>query len=222
MPCYKIADVTVSITPQSEYFKEMLSPWLTQEEKADLTLPSFSPEREIPDTLRSLSDALLRQFDGLYLHAGALRYKGKVYLFIAPSGTGKSTHLSLWKQHVGEKAEILCGDKPLLRRIDGVWKVYGTPWKGKERQGINDSGILGGLFLLSRGEQNEVAPLSLLHALPELVRSTVFPDDMEGRGKLLELLESLLQSVRLARLTCTQDKRAVDTVKQYIEDNHED
>ena len=81
----------------------------------------------------------LVNFNGLMLHSSAVVMDGRAYLFSAPSGTGKSTHTQLWLDVFGEKAGILNDDKPALRRIDGKWYAYGTPWCGKEHWGCNAS-----------------------------------------------------------------------------------
>ena len=74
---------------------------------------------------------LLRN-EGMMLHASAVDYRGRAVCFSAPPGTGKSTHTERWARLFG--ASILNDDKPALRRIDGVWRVYGTPWSGKRSE----------------------------------------------------------------------------------------
>lgn len=65
------------------------------------------------------------------MHGAVVAWKDQGYLFTAPSGTGKSTHLALWKKYLGDQAEVINGDKPFLKVMeDEVW-VYGTPWAGK-------------------------------------------------------------------------------------------
>ena len=49
---------------------------------------------------RRLSDALLDR-DVLLFHGSAVAVDGEVYLFTAPSGTGKSTHARLWREQRG-------------------------------------------------------------------------------------------------------------------------
>ena len=63
--------------------------------------------------------------DTLVLHAVVVSYGGKGYMFIAPSGTGKSTHARLWLEHI-EGTELVNDDFPVVR--DEM--VYGSPWGG--------------------------------------------------------------------------------------------
>ena len=42
-------------------------------------------------------------------------------MFTAQSGTGKSTHIKLWKKHFGKDVDIVNGDKPIVRVFnDGI------------------------------------------------------------------------------------------------------
>lgn len=63
-------------------------------------------------------------------HCSAVAVDGKAYLFTAASGTGKSTHTRMWRQHFGGRAVMVNDDKPILRiKDDGIY-VCGTPWCG--------------------------------------------------------------------------------------------
>ena len=48
-------------------------------------------------------------------HCSAVAVDGKAYLFTAASGTGKSTHTRMWRQHFGGRAVMVNDDKPILR-----------------------------------------------------------------------------------------------------------
>ena len=73
----------------------------------------------------------------MLLHSSAVVVDGYAYLFSADSGTGKSTHTGLWKQHFGDRAYIINDDKPAIRKVDGEWYVFGTPWSGKTDTSVN-------------------------------------------------------------------------------------
>ena len=105
---------------------------------------------------RCFSTKLL-SFDGFYLHSSAVELDGKAYLFSGPSGMGKSTHTRLWQSVFGEKAQVFNDDKPALRRIDGKWFAFGTPWCGKDRINQNKKVPLAGICFLKRGEENKIS-----------------------------------------------------------------
>ncbi len=146
----------------------------------------------------------LLKHDGMLIHASAVAMDGYAYLFSAPCGTGKSTHTSMWRKAFGEdKVKMLNDDKPALRKEDGRWYAYGTPWSGKTAQNINMRVPLGGVCVLTRGATNEIKPLSGPSAIFALLEQTIRPADVETRGKLLGLLDDLLTSVPVWKMSCT-------------------
>ena len=146
----------------------------------------------------------LLRFNGLLLHASAVVKDGYAYLFSAPSGTGKSTHTTLWRKTFGyDEVLMLNDDKPALRFEDGRWYAYGTPWSGKTDQNRNMRVPVGGICLLNRGESNSIEPYTGATTVYELLQQTVRPGYAEVRGQLLELLDSLMTSVPVWRLYCT-------------------
>ena len=51
----------------------------------------------------------------LLAHGAVIEFEGRAYLFTAPSGTGKSTHIRLWRQYLGNAVRVINGDKPFVR-----------------------------------------------------------------------------------------------------------
>ena len=146
----------------------------------------------------------LLEFNGLLLHASAVVKDGFAYLFSAPSGTGKSTHTTLWRKTFGsDNVLMLNDDKPALRLEDGRWYAYGTPWSGKTDQNLNMRVPLGGICLLNRGETNSIEPYRGITATYELLQQTLRPNSAHVRGQLLDLLDSLMVKVPVWRLYCT-------------------
>lgn len=90
----------------------------------------------------------------LYYRACIL-YKDNAYLFIAPSGTGKTTHINLWKKHINDLV-IINGDKPIIRLINNEPIIYGTPWMGKERYGCNSKAKLKAVVILHQGQVDKI------------------------------------------------------------------
>ncbi len=146
----------------------------------------------------------LLQFEGMLVHASAVVVDGFAYLFSAPCGTGKSTHTMQWMKHFGpEKAFILNDDKPALRRENGRWYAYGTPWSGKTDQNKNVRVKLGGVCVLTRGQENVITPFSGAPAIFSLLEQTARPAGADARSRLLELTGKLLEEVPVWRLACT-------------------
>lgn len=150
----------------------------------------------------------LVDFSGLMLHSSAVIMDGRAYLFSAPSGTGKSTHTQLWLDVFGDRATILNDDKPAIRRIDGVWYAYGTPWSGKYDMSINTRVPLGGICVLRRGEVNKIEPYCGYSAIKDVFEQTPRNANADYVTKLLELLDRLLCEVPVWRMECNTDPEA--------------
>ena len=107
----------------------------------------------------------------ILLHASVLRYNGKGYPFIAKSGTGKSTHVSMWLQSI-EDCDLINDDNPAIRIIDNQAFIYGTPWSGKTPCYRNIKVPLGAISQIVRAEENSVEKLSPTQAFACIINSS--------------------------------------------------
>ena len=104
-------------------------------------------------------------------HSSTVSFGDKAYMFLGVSGTGKSTHSSLWLKYI-EGTELLNDDNPVVRVSDnGNATVYGSPWSGKTPCYRNLSYPLGGIVLLSQAPYNNIHRLQGIHAYVALVPS---------------------------------------------------
>lgn len=107
----------------------------------------------------------------LMMHSSVIRQDGRGYLFQGKSGTGKSTHSSLWLKHI-PGAELLNDDNPAVRLMDdGTARVFGTPWSGKTPCYRQESAPVGGFLRLHQAPQNEIKKLSSLEAFASILSS---------------------------------------------------
>ena len=173
-------------------------------------MPQYSPQYlEMLAALRKIAD-FMPEKDRFLMHGAVVAWKNQGYLFTAPSGTGKSTHLALWKKYLGDQAEVINGDKPFLKVTeDEVW-VYGTPWAGKEQWQVNKKVALKGICFLERGEKNSIQKIDSFSALPFLMRQVYFTDAPQSAGKTMELLDQMLKKVPLYRMKCDISKEAFE------------
>ena len=79
--------------------------------------------------IRIAVECMLIRRGYLSLHAAAVEAGGEAYAFTGPSGMGKSTRASAWKEALG--AKLINGDRPLIDVRNLV--LYGVPWDGKEQ-----------------------------------------------------------------------------------------
>lgn len=150
-------------------------------------------------------------FGSFLFHGASISYDGKAYLFGALSGTGKTTHIKLWMEFLGEKVQIVNGDKPLLRvRRDGV-DVCSTPWAGKEGMQRNCIVPLQAICLLQRGETNHIERVAPKDYLNLIMQQVYIPRNAKALEETLTLLDQVLQAVPVYLLHCNISEDAVRT-----------
>ena len=137
----------------------------------------------------------LLHYNGLMLHASAAALGGRAYLFSGPCGRGKSTHTRLWQQTFGEAVQVFNDDKPALRRLDGRWYAYGTPWCGKDGINLNQKWPLGGICFLEKSQENRIRRLPAAEALPLILAQTTYRLPPQYMELLLASLDSLLREI---------------------------
>lgn len=151
----------------------------------------------------------LLEFDGCVIHSSAIIMDGKAYLFTADSGTGKSTHTSLYRRVYGDdRARILNDDKPAVRLEDGQFFAYGTPWSGKTNLNLNLRVPIGGVCLLRRGETNTIRRMSTREALFAVLGQTIRPEEPERMQRLMELLGKLIVQIPVWEMHCNMEPDA--------------
>ena len=158
---------------------------------------------------RDICKQIIR-FGAMLVHSAAISVDGKGYMFSALSGTGKTTHINLWLKKFGDRAIVINGDKPIIREVDGEFRVFGTPWCGKEGINENISVPIQGICLLSRGKENKIARVKSDEAIASLMEQTSRPKGAESMIELLELIEKLLGKVPIYRLFCNMEPEAAD------------
>lgn len=166
---------------------------------SDRTLEPFALYRKV-------ASALL-PFDAIVFHGAVLSLDGSAYLFTAPSGTGKTTHARYWLSQV-PGAHVLNGDKPLLRVMGDRVFACGTPWRGKERIGVNECQPLEGLCILERGDCDKIVRIGSSEALPMLLHQTYRLQKPEALLRIVELVGRVGALVPLWKMTATLDERS--------------
>ena len=136
------------------------------------------------------------------MHAAVIEADGLAYAFTARSGTGKSTHIGLWKKYLGNKVQVVNGDKPIIRLLDGVFYAYGTPWCGKEGWNRNVRSPMNGLCFLERAEKNSIDKIPLADAATLIMKQILIPKEAMSAIKTFELVDKMICEVNCWRLGC--------------------
>lgn len=159
--------------------------------------------------LRKLGERL-PEAECMLIHGAAVEYKNRGYLFAAPSGTGKSTHILLWRKFLGNNVKIINGDKPVLSfRNKNEVLICGSPWAGKERLQKNCMVSLAGICILRQGTSNRIMRISGKKAVEGLFKQIYLPRSTEAAEKTLELLDRLLDGTPIYYLECDMSEQAV-------------
>lgn len=165
---------------------------------------------------RDIAEQLPR-FDRFVFHGAAIEYDGNAYLFTAPSGTGKTTHINLWRQYLGNKVDIINGDKPIIKAGE-IPTVYGTPWAGKEGYQRNASAALKAICILKQGKINNITRLDKRDAVNHLMRQVYLPQDPVSLSKTLALLGAIIETTPVYILECDISKEAFETSYNALTD----
>ena len=150
-------------------------------------------------------------------HAAVVSHGGKGYMFLGPSGTGKSTHARLWLQHI-EGTELVNDDNPVVRIADdGAAVVYGSPWSGKTPCYRNVSCLLGGIVMLSQAPYNKIRRLGGIESYVALMESISGKrwDERIADG-LHETENKLASTVAVWHLACLPDQAAAELCNKTV------
>ena len=150
-------------------------------------------------------------------HSATVSRDGQGYMFLGKSGTGKSTHASLWRKHI-DGVELMNDDNPAVRvKPDGTTVVYGTPWSGKTPCYKNVSAPLGGIVLLSQAPYNKIIRLNGIGAYAAIVPSISGKRwDSRIADGLHETENTLAGNIPVWHLDCLPDADAARLCKETI------
>lgn len=135
----------------------------------------------------------------LLAHASLVRQHGFGYAFIAKSGTGKSTQVSMWLRYLPD-CDLMNDDNPIIRIVDGKPMIYGGPWSGKTPCYRNVSAPLGAVTRIDRATTNSVERLAPIEAFASMLTS----------------VSSMKWDKDIYELVCDTVSKIVETTDLYI------
>ena len=153
----------------------------------------------------------------LEMHSSVVVNGGKGYLFLGKSGTGKSTHSSLWLKHI-PGTMLLNDDNPILRLMpDGTARVFGSPWSGKTPCYKNLDFPAGAVVRIRQAPFNKIEKLPPVQAYASLMASASsfrpFKTLAEGWHATLEGLVGVLPCYVL---DCLPDQAAAELCHKTV------
>jgi hypothetical protein len=153
----------------------------------------------------------LARRDGVILHGCGISADGCGIVFAGESGAGKSTLSRLWAQKEG--IELLSDDRVVVRRQNGSFRLYGTPWHGDEAFAAPGGVELSRIYFIRHGQGNHIRKLSAAGAVREMLKCS-FPPlwDAGGMAAALELFHGVATSVPCAELEFVPGSSVIDFV----------
>jgi len=169
--------------------------------------------REILDALAL--EHLVVQNHGFILHASYILWEGKAILFTAPSGTGKSTQAGLWEQLRG--AELINGDRAIVRWTDGNAVACGLPFCGSSQTCKNVTAPLGGIVYLGQSGKTTIQRLTGVQAFRRIWEGcSINTWNREDVVLAADTVQKTAASVPVFYLNCTPDESAVIALEQML------
>jgi hypothetical protein len=154
----------------------------------------------------------LTRVGGVELHGcGFVDSERGGYLFLGHSGAGKSTTMNLWRSR--RNVTVLSDDRIVVRKRDGGFWIYGTPWHGEP--GLDDQGKarIDKIFILEHGTANEITRLSQSEAAGELIARSFVPFyDHEYLTSAVNSLHEVAESLPCYRYRFVPDASALEKV----------
>lgn len=229
----KLAGIVIAVDNKYDYIEKLARDYITDGEPE---LSVFATDEEIEEEGRAEAGAFpngylesiviyrkiaerLPEYDAFVFHSAVLSYKGGAYAFTARSGVGKTTHTRLWLSEFAPDVHYLNGDKPIVRFIDGVPMVFGTPYRGKEGYGVNEKGELKAIAFVERALENSASIVSPNDISSRLVTQVYMPREPMNALRTLRLADRLSRSVRLVEIRVNKDPSAAHVAKAAMADD---
>lgn len=224
---YKIADINFYVSTSSPAFHQTCAEYATQEsaqihiqispadlERASNDLmarPQYHNEENVESTaIYQKIFTTLMDYDCMLMHGVAIAVDGQGYIFTAKSGVGKSTHAFLWQKKFGSRAQIINGDKPVIRIVDGTPMVYGTPWCGKENLQTNTKVPLKAICLIGRDTTNHIEAIQPSEAFTPMLKQVYVGPDQQAMLKTFDIMDRISSKVKYYRLGCNMEPEAAE------------
>jgi len=234
---YKFADITFKITSFFAYFEEFAKDYVVDEEKNAFEISlteqdSIDWKNEHEDAkdfplyyletlvIHSRVASILSKFNTFIFHGSTiyLDNPNNSYIFTAPSGTGKSTHVRLLKELLGDRINYINDDKPFIKIEDNKYYLYGSPWNGKERQSENIKGELKGVLVLERSKTNSVERMHPTLAINYLIKQIHLPKGLNETSNGMKLIMDLLKNIPIYLLKVNMDIDAAKTSYEVMKE----
>ena len=226
----KIANIVIEINAFNETTKRYCSDFLCDEKPSYvITMTEYDLKNEVTESnnghvyVNEEISALYRKIADLFIehnivvvHGSSFKVEDNGFIVTARSGVGKSTHVRLLEQCLGNDFVYINDDKPLLE-VSNELTLYSSPWNGKERRGNNNSAPLRAIIFLNRGDNTYRKLDNKEEVYFKLLSQIYLPKDKEKREKALKIIDILLKRINFYEINVNMDISAGEmTVERII------
>ncbi len=157
----------------------------------------------------------MAEADAFFLHASWVGTEGQALLFTAPKQVGKSTQAALWERFRG--ASVINGDRVLLRRENGSWLAYGSPYCGTSHITHNACMPVKGIVLLSQAPESRARKAGPGQGFRALMDGASFDlHDRDALAAASTLLQQAALELPFYSLAATPDEQAVIALEAIL------
>jgi hypothetical protein len=193
----------------------------THIKEADLFFPDSTDQFVDPfygPVLELLMINYMAQSRGAVIHSCGIKCGESGLLFVGESGAGKSTLTRLWNQV--EDLEILSDDRTIVRKKDGDYWMYGTPWHGEAKFGSPQSVRLDRIYFIQHGAANSARPIKGAMPVQNLLTCSFPPYwDSESMEFTMDFFSDLTATVPCYELFVKPDGGVVEYIKAHGEES---
>ncbi|MCK9594973.1 MAG: hypothetical protein PHH68_08045 [Candidatus Omnitrophica bacterium] len=158
--------------------------------------------------------------NGIFTHAAGMRdIDGKGLVFAGESGCGKSTTVRIWNRY--SRAMLLNDDRVIIRKKDGGFFIYGSPWHGAFSDYLEskmERALLSRIFFIHHSRVNTARRVGFEQAF-SLLYPAIFPVFWDPRilGNIISFCCELAKNTECVLMGFAKDKRIIDFVRRIEE-----
>lgn len=207
-----VFEILNSTNELQEYFKDFL---YSGKQDADLAIQyqkdaEKSEYEKVVDIFFEITTYLINK-KCVRIHSSCIKVGEDAIGFLAPSGTGKSTHTRLWQKYCEKQVVVVNDDQTYYKlKNDGIY-AFSSPLAGKHKKYANVSAKLKAFVVLKQGVENKFYKLDKLTSTKLIYKQLFLPGDKSGYEKTFEIFEKILELIPIYFLECDISQNAFKT-----------
>ena len=168
---------------------------------------------------RKIAEKMI-DYNIILFHSSVISVDGQAYAFTAKSGTGKSTHVSMWLRYI-PGSDLMNDDNPIIRIIEDKVYIYGSPWSGKTPCYRKVKAKLGAITRIDRAKVNSIEKLSPVDTFASFLPScSSMKWDSDIFDHICNTIGKIIEHVPVYTLHCLPNQEAAEICYQEIHINN--